>query len=133
MTSYILVRDIFLRSVAVIYLIAFASYYVQYPGLFGCDGLAPASRFILHLRNAFPTDYLTRLPSLAWVYQLFAVPVDTVMELMAVCGAITALLAAVVAPIAPLYFVMWALYLSLSKLARRSFIFRHVLVHIRLN
>ena len=41
-TSYLITRAIFLQLVGLCYFIAFSSYYVQFPGLFGADGLEPA-------------------------------------------------------------------------------------------
>lgn len=39
-------RDAFLRGLALVFLVAFASFYSQIPGLYSVDGLEPAGRFL---------------------------------------------------------------------------------------
>ncbi|CAD7702328.1 unnamed protein product [Ostreobium quekettii] len=50
-TSLALTREVFVRTLGFIYLVAFCSIFVQAPGLFGSDGLEPVSMYLERLRN----------------------------------------------------------------------------------
>eukprot|EP00927_Polykrikos_kofoidii_P006842 TRINITY_DN12776_c0_g2_i1.p1 TRINITY_DN12776_c0_g2~~TRINITY_DN12776_c0_g2_i1.p1 ORF type:complete len:897 (+),score=113.76 TRINITY_DN12776_c0_g2_i1:211-2901(+) len=45
-------RGVFLSAMGVVYFMAFTSYYIQYPGLLGADGLLPAAPFWKQVRDS---------------------------------------------------------------------------------
>jgi len=60
-------RSLFLRGLAVIYLIAFASLLPQLDGLIGSNGISPAHDFLQTLRTDYGARAYTLFPTLAWV------------------------------------------------------------------
>ena len=58
----------FLIGIALIYLIAFASLWLQIEGLFGSEGIMPFERYFEHLfKQDTPVAYILRYPSLLWL------------------------------------------------------------------
>ena len=106
--SYQLTRWVFLRLLAVIYLIAFASLRVQIRGLVGAGGILPVGEMLARARRLGRRRWRA-LPTLFWLRADDA-------ALTGACDAgmaISALLLAGVAPI-PCLVALWALYLSLT-------------------
>jgi hypothetical protein len=64
---YFITRWIFLRLLAIVHLIAFASLWVQIGGLIGSRGIAPAHMLLDLARNRTGVDRYWRLPSLCWL------------------------------------------------------------------
>ena len=64
-STYVLTRDLFLRALALIYLLAFASLRPQIIGLLGENGILPARLLMEHARAQIPGQYHL-LPTLAW-------------------------------------------------------------------
>src|SRR5258708_4597987 len=62
-----MVRSIFLRGLAVIYLIAFASLLPQLAGLIGSDGILPAHEFLENVHVDYGSRAYALFPTLAWV------------------------------------------------------------------
>ena len=112
--SYVRVRFVFLRGLALIYLIAFASLLGQIQGLAGSHGIAPAHTLMETLKAEAANSHvgLERfhlLPTLAWWSAS-----DHALNWQ--CGAgvgLSLLLLFGIAP-APVLFLLWCLYLSLS-------------------
>ena len=50
-STYVLTKWVFLRALALIYLIAFASFWVQVKGLIGPHGILPAEQFLQAVRE----------------------------------------------------------------------------------
>ena len=61
---YSLTRALFLRSLGVIYCCAFVSLWPQAPGLYGNNGLAPATAFLQTLQQAYGRQRFWRAPTL---------------------------------------------------------------------
>jgi lipase maturation factor 1 len=103
-----LVRGLFLRLLAGVYLVAFASFWVQAAGLIGPHGLLPAGAFLDAARESLGADAYRRLPTLLWISQSAGF-------LHLLCGAGVAVALAAIAGLAPLacFALLWALYLSL--------------------
>jgi lipase maturation factor 1 len=101
---------VFVRLVAVVYLIAFASLAVQINGLVGHEGILPAARFLAQVAGRFGAERFLLVPTLAWL-----APSDGFLMGLGVAGMIGAVL--VIVGIAPraLLIVLWALYLSLTS------------------
>jgi predicted DCC family thiol-disulfide oxidoreductase YuxK/uncharacterized membrane protein YphA (DoxX/SURF4 family) len=112
--SYVRVRFIFLRGLALIYLIAFTSLLGQIQGLVGSHGILPA-RMAMEKLKTEAADYHIGLerfhavPTLAWWSAS-----DRALNWQ--CGAgvgLSLLLLLGIAP-APVLFLLWCLYLSLT-------------------
>ena len=102
-------RWLFLRLLALVYLIAFASLAPQILGLVGEDGLLPATDYLDGAGEFYGAGAYYEFPTLAWLNSSDA-------GLLALCwvGILLALLA--VAGVLPVvtFTLLWALYLSLS-------------------
>jgi predicted DCC family thiol-disulfide oxidoreductase YuxK len=122
--SYLLVRRTFLAALAAIYLIAFASLWVQVTGLIGSNGIVPVKLTMEEAKKEVAAANLGvaryhLVPTLCW----FSAS-DRFLSLQ--CGAgvvISILLLAGIAP-APCLFLLWLLYLSLSTVGREFLSFQ---------
>src|SRR4051812_50229672 len=59
---------LFLRALAVIHLIAFASFWVQLDGLVGPHGLLPAQAYLDAVRDHYGPASYRLLPTLCWIF-----------------------------------------------------------------
>jgi predicted DCC family thiol-disulfide oxidoreductase YuxK/uncharacterized membrane protein YphA (DoxX/SURF4 family) len=113
--NYIRVRFVFLRGLALIYLIAFASLLGQIQGLAGSRGIAPVHSLMETLKTEATANHIGLerfhiLPTLAWWSAS-----DRALNWQ--CGAgvgLSLLLLFGIAP-APVLFLLWGLYLSLAS------------------
>lgn len=121
--SYALTRWLFLRALGIIYLIAFASYAVQFLGLNGSKGILPVGPFLgrvlanPNLPTAF--DRYRALPTLAWLDSS-----DPFMLLMAWGGVIIAVLLILDFANLPALAALYVLYLSLMKAGQTFYSFQ---------
>jgi hypothetical protein len=104
---------LFLRTLGIVYLIAFWSLGVQILGLSGHDGILPAERYMAAARGLTGLDRVWSLPTLAWVSAS-----DASLEALCIGGGALALL--LVAGILPAVVLpmLWLTYLSLSVVCR---------------
>jgi hypothetical protein len=114
-------RDIFLRALALCYAIAFVSFYVQYDGLLGRDGLLPVDQFLQRHRPG-----TTRPPILCWYHAMLGCSVDQLNRAVALLGALIGLLigAALVRPSTLSMGSLPLLYLSLISVGQTFFHFQ---------
>lgn len=100
----------FLRSLAVIYLFAFLSFWVQAQGLIGSHGILPLKDFLQQAGEVLGGQRFRIVPTLFWLNSG-----DTMLHVL--CGAGVVLSAALVFGVAPapVLFFLWALYLSLCS------------------
>lgn len=122
--SHMLVRWVFLRSLGIIYLIAFLSLWVQLMGLVGSNGILPASLTMFGYRQEVNAahigwDRYRVLPTLCWFSASDGF-------LKSQCAAATALAVLVILGIAPApcLFLLWLIYLSLSVVCREFLLFQ---------
>src|ERR1019366_6575222 len=115
--AYVRVRFVFLRGLALIYLIAFGSFWLQMDGLIGSRGIVPAQGIMAALREEAAQAHvgLERfhlVPTFGWWSAS-----DSALHWQCGLGAACAL--ALLAGIAPaaMLFLLWALYLSLCSLS----------------
>ena len=115
--SCVWVRFAFLRGLALVYLIAFASFWMQMDGLIGSRGIVPAQSVMAALKEETARAHigLERFhlaPTLAWWGAG-----DTALHWQ--CGLGLACALALLAGITPavMLFLLWALYLSLCTVA----------------
>ena len=106
---FALSRDLFLRLLGLVYLLAFASLAPQIAGLVGGDGLLPAAAYLDRAHGLWGADAYHRLPTLLWLW-----PGDGF--LVGACWLGMALSAAAMAGLAPrgVFFALWACYLGLT-------------------
>src|SRR5438067_9577484 len=64
--TYFWARRWFLRSLGLIYFIAFVSFWVQVDGLIGSDGISPVNQFLPAVRGQVGPDAYFLLPTLCW-------------------------------------------------------------------
>jgi len=106
--SFAVGNTLFLRTLALIFLIALLSYRHQAPGLNGPNGILPVGPFFEAVANHLGEGAFWSLPSLVWVS-----PNLGILELLANIG-IAASLAALLGILQPLCFLtLWAVMLSL--------------------
>ncbi|XP_056443583.1 lipase maturation factor 2b [Gadus chalcogrammus] len=116
-------RNMFLWSMAIVYMLAFSSLYVQLPGLHGNGGVSPVRPAeppgltglpLLDLMLASPRTVLLDLAR-AW-----GADPPQALELVCLTGALLALGAATLAPLrgSLVFLALWCLYFSLGQVGR---------------
>ena len=107
--EYLLSRWLFLRLLALVYLLAFTSLAPQVLGLVGPTGILPADQFLERAREFYGADAYRQLPTLLW----FSASEGALLAL-SWGGVVVSLLA--LAGIAPtlLFALLWVAYLSLT-------------------
>ena len=109
-----LVRWVFLRSLGLIYLIAFVSLWVQIIGLVGSKGILPADSIMESMRQGAAARHLGveryhLVPTLCWFKAS-----DGFLKFQCAAGAGLAVLLVVGVAPAPCLFLLWLIYLSLA-------------------
>ena len=115
--SYYLARWFFLRSLGLIYLIAFLSLWVQITGLIGANGILPATGSMEIIRQQATNKQIGAeryhlLPTLCW----FSTS-DHFLAGQCAAGAILALALMIGFAPAPCLLFLWLLYLSLATIS----------------
>jgi predicted DCC family thiol-disulfide oxidoreductase YuxK/uncharacterized membrane protein YphA (DoxX/SURF4 family) len=116
--SCVWMRFVFLRGLALVYLIAFLSFGMQMDGLIGSHGIAPAADYMAAARTelararAADLEHFHLLPTLAWRSAS-----DRALHWQ--CGLGVACGLALLAGVAPtlMLLLLWALYLSLCTIS----------------
>ena len=106
---YTLSRWLFLRLLALVYLIAFASLALQVRGLVGEQGLLPAADLLERAGEFYGAAAWYQFPTLAWL-----APGDAGLLLLCWAGILVSLLAAAGAAPVLSFALLWVLYLSLT-------------------
>ncbi len=102
------VRWLFLKCMAAIYLIAFASLSVQIMGLIGSQGILPAKDYLELVARNVDSSHFGSLPTVFWFNCS-----DQMLQAICWAGIICSLLAFFGLAQGILFFLMWAMYLSL--------------------
>lgn len=116
--TFAVATGIFLRVLALIYLVAFASLWTQVKGLLGSNGILPTEPFLAAAAEYFDARGIglgryRLLPTLCWVDAG-----DGSLQLQCAAGCVLAVLALVgIAPM-PCFALLWLLYLSLVTVGR---------------
>lgn len=107
--TYFRSRDLFLRSLGGIYLIAFVSLWLQIDGLIGGQGILPIGQHLQLAREQLGSDAFFLLPTLCWFNSS-----DAFLHVLCGAGAlISIVLMAGLAPVVSLA-LLFVLYLSLA-------------------
>ncbi|MBI4540284.1 MAG: lipase maturation factor family protein [Gemmatimonadetes bacterium] len=106
--TYFIARWLFLRSLGLVYLIAFLSFWVQAEGLIGADGILPARHYLVVMRTILGPERYRLLPTVFWLNAS-----DRALHAACAAGVLCSVLLILdVAPALNLV-LLWALYLSL--------------------
>lgn len=107
-------RKLFLSSIALIYACAFASVYVQIPGLYGDEGILPVRLQMPKVQRPL-LEQLQASPSLLWLGPSLGLEPQQVLELVCLLGVLLSLGAVLLGILRDslTYLCLWALYLSL--------------------
>ncbi|XP_036433515.1 lipase maturation factor 2b [Colossoma macropomum] len=106
--------QIFLWSLSVVYLFAFASIYIQAPGLFGDEGLVPVRLQVAGVQSPL-LEQLQASPSLLWLGPTLGLEPQQALEIISLLGVLLSLGAVLLGALRDslVYLCLWALYLSL--------------------
>ncbi|KAK3928755.1 Lipase maturation factor 2 [Frankliniella fusca] len=113
-------RNLFLRGMSIIYMFAFASFYIQIPGLYGSNGVLPArTQLVLKGTESVFTKLMTK-PTLLWFAPFLGLNVEYMMDVLALIGTIIAFTGFVRQSFctAPTFAILWALYFSLHQVGQ---------------
>jgi predicted DCC family thiol-disulfide oxidoreductase YuxK len=117
--TYFRSRDLFVRALGAIYLIAFVSLWLQIDGLVGANGILPVGEHLQIAREQLGTDAFYLLPTLCWFNSS-----DAFLHFLCGAGAIVSiLLIAGLAPVLSLS-LLFVLYLSLAIAGQTFFGFQ---------
>ena len=116
---FALSRDLFLRLLGLVYLLAFASLAPQILGLVGADGLLPAAAYLDRVHELRGAAAYLEQPTLLWLW-----PGDGF--LVGACWLGMALSAAAMAGLAPraVFAALWACYLGLTVAGQEFLLFQ---------
>uniref|UniRef100_A0ABM5GLF6 Lipase maturation factor n=1 Tax=Pogona vitticeps TaxID=103695 RepID=A0ABM5GLF6_9SAUR len=114
-----LARQLFLLGLAAVYVAAFASLYVQLPGLYGKDGILPARKMLRFTGKGF-WEQLRDSPTLLWLGPRLGLDTEQGMELLCLLGALLSFGALILEPLRDslVFLALWALYLSLYQVGQ---------------
>lgn len=107
---------LFNSSLGIVYLCAFVSLYIQWPGLHGFNGLLPAHDFIARIQphlQLYPYNGYLSFPSLLLFADSLGVSVDGLAETLLFVGLTSAALCSCGYHSPIIFGVMWICYLSL--------------------
>ncbi|MFN2621786.1 MAG: lipase maturation factor family protein [Chthoniobacterales bacterium] len=107
--TYFTARDLFVRALGAIYLIAFVSLWLQIDGLIGEQGILPVGQHLQLAREQLGSDAFFLLPTLCWLGSS-----NTFLHFLCGAGAVLSILLMTgLAPVVSLAF-LFVLYLSLT-------------------
>jgi hypothetical protein len=112
-------RSVFLRGLALIYLVAFASLLPQIHGLIGSQGILPAHDYLESLRADYGQSVYTLYPTLAWLNSS-----DAFLSGMVLAGIVLSLLLFLRAVPLPATIGLWILYLSIDTVGQVFYSFQ---------
>ena len=115
--THFLTRAVFLRSLAVIYFIAFVSLWTQISGLIGHNGIVPADKLMESARREVEQQQIGweryhLLPTLCWFNAG-----DGALKFQCMAGAVLSVLLFLNAAPALCIFLLWLIYLSLTTVS----------------
>ncbi|XP_060698760.1 lipase maturation factor 2a isoform X1 [Hemiscyllium ocellatum] len=114
-----LARGAFLWGMVAIYLCAFASLYVQIPGLYGKEGILPVRRMLPFTGKPL-VEQLTDSPTLLWLCPWLGLDTEQGMEFICLLGISLSVIALVAKPFRDcfIFACLWILYLSVYQVGQ---------------
>ncbi|XP_074660631.1 lipase maturation factor 2-like isoform X2 [Tubulanus polymorphus] len=125
MSSYHLTRDLYLWAMSVVYLFAFASLYVQIPGLYGENGILP-----VHLKVPKPpkdfNDFMQNHPTLMSLMPKLGLEPETGMDLLCLIGILFSFIMLIAKSFRECvgFVILWVLYFSLYQVGQTFLYFQ---------
>lgn len=118
-------RDAFLWCMAVIYLFAFSSFYVQIPGLLGDNGILPARVIEFKEVNSI-AEFFRGKPTLLRLMPFLGLTIEKGMDLLCLLGILLSFLCMTIKSFRNSieYGALWLLYLSLYQVGQTFFYFQ---------
>ncbi|XP_060632321.2 lipase maturation factor 2 [Anolis sagrei] len=112
-------RQLFLAGLAAAFLAAFASLYLQAPGLYGKDGILPARKMLRFTGKSF-WEQVRDAPTLLWLAPHVGLDVEQGMELLCLLGTLLSFGALILEPLRDslVFLALWALYFSLYQVGQ---------------
>lgn len=104
---------VFLRSMGVVYLLAFVSLWVQISGLIGSEGILPVSDYLAAAQSQLGLERFWLLPTVLWLNAS-----DVALHVVCAAGAVAALLATAGRVPGGAFALAWVCYLSLSTVGQ---------------
>jgi hypothetical protein len=112
--QYALTRQVFLRSLGAIYLIAFTSFYSQVDGLIGSQGILPIRDFLFNVQSIIPSWHRFHLvPTFCWLNSS-----DTFLHILCIVGVTFSILVITGIAQLPCLFLLYAGYISLCSVGQ---------------
>lgn len=114
-----LTRDLFLWCIAVLFLFAFTSLFVQIPGLYGDYGILPAKLVLEEEAHSF-SDLISRQPTLLRLLPSIGFDVQTAIDFLCLGGIVLSFVAIVSRDQrnSVVFAVLWMFYLSLFQVGQ---------------
>lgn len=99
---------------------AFASFYIQIPGLYGTNGILPARTQLMLKGTDSPFAKMKVRPTLLWFAPVLGLNVEYMMDVLSLAGTLLAFAGFVKQSFctAPLFAALWALYFSLHQVGQ---------------
>jgi len=117
--SYRYSTSLFLRGLALVYFIAFASLIPQIAGLIGSNGILPASGYLTAVGMQFGSERYVVLPTVFWFNSS-----DAFLRVVCWVGAgLAAVFFMGIAPL-PILVLLWILYLSIANVGQDFLLFQ---------
>ena len=117
--SYHFSRWIFVKLLGVIYFIAFTSFWLQWEGLVGANGILPVTDFFEQVKTRFGSSGFFRAPSLQWFFSDFGG-----MNFICISGIVISVMAVIGLLPRISMVVLWILYLSVYTGGQRFLSFQ---------
>jgi hypothetical protein len=114
----------FQNQLGLVYFFSFSSYYVQWPGLYGSNGLLPVQDYIKAIENTYlsesPMDVFMKIPSLTLLYRYLGVTPDAAAEFLVFAGTVLSLCCAtgLVLSYRGTFALLWLFYLSIFNVGQ---------------
>ena len=115
--THALTRHIFLRALGLVFVVAFLSFYAQFPGILGVDGLQPASEYLDAWEE---TEFGTPFTLVAY-HAALGLDVDAAVELVCIAGFAISMAMVCGHSNSVVVACAWALYLSLCTVGQDFF------------
>ncbi len=106
--SYTIIRSVFLRSLGVIYFLAFSSFALQITGLLGHEGVLPAGEFLQAIKQHYGSERFWLAPTIFWFNSS-----DAFLTSISWVGAFLSFGLIFDLASGPVAFLLWLFYLSL--------------------
>ena len=116
--AHVWTRWLFLRLLAIVFLIAFVSYWVQLDGLIGSKGILPAAE-LMRSAHQLSSGGFWNVPTLCWLGAS-----DAFLHALAATGTLLTLLLLAGVAQGPILVALWAIYLSLVVVGQTFFNFQ---------